>query len=412
MQITRKIEIYVCEDDKDLRKAYYQKLYDNRDIAVKAANMAASHLFALDNTMPYLSAESRKAIEFLGAKGEKASRQNATYVAASELFKGKADMGMISCVLQNVRKMHLSDRKLGMWERSLRSYKGNMPVPYTADRFKNLRFAEYDNGKGEKCNGCFFTLTGVPFQMKFGRDRSGNRLIVRRILDQRLFDATSGAAGEPTGYRMCTSSISFEKKIDRSTDKKKTKLFLYLCVDIPKKDVMVDPKKVVYAYLGINHPIECRVDEQCRDIFTKDDGWIRIGTAEEFLYRRIQIQAAMHRCQKSCKYNRGGKGRRRKLQALDRFAKKEKDYVDTRLHLYSRLLVNIAVDHGCGTICLVNQEPREVQAKLDNEKGNPFLLRNWSYFGLKTKIEYKARMVGIEMIEKGNKEGFSDEDED
>lgn len=57
MIITRKIEIFVCESDKDLKKSYYQKLYDNRNIAVKVANMCASHLFALDNTMPYLSDE-------------------------------------------------------------------------------------------------------------------------------------------------------------------------------------------------------------------------------------------------------------------------------------------------------------------------------------------------------------------
>lgn len=32
MIITRKIEVFICEDDKDLRKSYYEKLYRNRDI--------------------------------------------------------------------------------------------------------------------------------------------------------------------------------------------------------------------------------------------------------------------------------------------------------------------------------------------------------------------------------------------
>lgn len=412
MQITRKIEVFVCENDKDLRKSYYQKLYDNREVAVKAANLAASHLFVLDNTMPYLSAESKETIEFFGVKGKKGSRQNAPYVAASEIFKDKADMGMISCVLQNVRKMYLSDRKQGMFERSLRSYKGNMPIPYKAERFINLRLDEYVNGEGKKHIGCFFSLMGVPFQMRFGHDRSGNRLIMERIISQKKFDATSGKEGEATGYRMRTSSLAFEKKFDPKKDKKVTKIFLYLCVDISKKRVDVDKKKVIYAYLGINSPIECLIDVKCRDIFSRDDGWVKIGNAEEFLYRRIQIQAALSRCQKNCKYNRGGKGRRRKLQAIELFAKKEKDYVDTKLHLYSRLLVNLAVDHGCGTICLVYQKPREIQAKLDNQKGNPFLLRNWSYFGLKSKIKYKAEMVGIELDDSGKEKGASDEDEE
>ena len=65
MIITRKIQIFIPENDKDLRKAYYDKLYANRNIAVKVANMAMSHLFALDNTTPYLSEEDREKIVYL-----------------------------------------------------------------------------------------------------------------------------------------------------------------------------------------------------------------------------------------------------------------------------------------------------------------------------------------------------------
>ena len=130
MIITRKIEVFICEDDKDLRKSYYEKLYQNRDIAVKTANLGASHLFMLDSTTPYLSDDDRDKLVFLGCKGNKATRQNAPYVAASEKFKGQADMSMLSCVLQNVGKMYQDDRKKGMWNRSLRSYKANMPIPF------------------------------------------------------------------------------------------------------------------------------------------------------------------------------------------------------------------------------------------------------------------------------------------
>lgn len=413
MVITCKIKVFVCESDEVQRKAYYEKLYADRDIAVKAANMAMSHLFALDNTMPYLSQEDKEKIEFLGVKGKKATKQNAPYVAASEAFKGQADMSMISCVLQNAQKMYQDDRKRGMWDRSLRSYKQNMPVPFKAERFLNLRFADYVNGEGEKREGCFFTLMGVPFQMCFGRDRSGNRVIVQRIIDQKKFDVSAGAEGKPTGYKMCTSSLAFEKKFDPKEDKKVTKIFLYLCVDIPKKEVKLDPKKFVFAYLGVNHPIQCLINDQCDDIYSKDACWIEIGNAEEFLYRRIQIQQALRRCQQNCKYNKGGKGRKRKLQAVERFEEKEKHYVDTKLHTYSRLLVNKAIEHGCGTIYLVHQKPREDEAKKENMKGNPLLLRNWSYYGLKSKIDYKCKMVGIKMKELGNKKkGSSEEDDD
>jgi IS605 OrfB family transposase len=401
MVITRKIEIFVCEDDKDLRKEYYEKLYENRKYAVKAANLSASVMYMLDTNMACMDEKTKELVTFIGVKGDAATKKNAPYVVCSHYFKGQADMGMISCVIQNVQKMYQDDRKKGMWEKSLRSYKANMPVPFKADRFLNLRFEKYQNGNGEEREGCFFTLIGIPFQIRFGRDKSGNKCIISRILSQRLFDMTNGREGEYTGYKMCTSSIAIEKKFDPETEKKKQKIFLYLCVDIPKKEVEVDPKNVVYCYLGIAHPIQCLIDSQCDDIYSKDARWLTIGTAEEFVHRRRQIQEAIRRCQRNCKYNQGGKGRKRKMQALNRYEEKEKNYVDTKLHMYSKLLVKLAVDHGCGTICLVNQKPREDMVKIDNQKGEPLLLRNWSYYGLKQKIQYKCKLHGIAVKELG-----------
>ena len=373
MVITRKIEVFVCESDKELRKAYYEKLYANRDIAVRAANMAMAHLFALDNTMPYLSDEDKETVTFLGVKGEKATKKNAPYVAVSEAFKGKADMGMVSCVLQNAQKMYQDDRKKGMWNKSLRSYKSDMPVPFKKDRFLNMRFEDYTNGNGETRNGCFFTLIGVPFQMKFGRDRSGNRLIVERVI-----------SGE---YKMCTSSLQFDR----------SKIFLLLCVDIPKKDVELDQKKTMFAFLDVMTPIRCTCDVRSFKEYDSGNKWFEIGTKEEFNYRRRQIQEAVRRCQINNTYTEGGKGRKKKCQAIDRWHEKEKNYVDTKLHTYSRMLVDLAVKHRCGKIVLVDQKRREDEAKEQNKNGEPFVLRNWSYYGLKDKIAYKCKMVGIKL---------------
>lgn len=374
MIITRKIELFICEDDKDLRKSYYEKVYDNRNVAVKVANMAVSHLFALDNTMPYLSAEDKETITFLGVKGNKASRQNAPYVAASEAFKGKADMGMVSSVLQNVQKMYQDDRKKGNWNKSLRSYKSDMPVPFKADRFLNLRFAEYEDKEGHLKSGCFFTLMGIPFQMKFGRDRSNNRSVVENVING--------------SYKMSTSAIQCDRN----------KLFLLLCVDIPKKEVELKEGKKLFAYLDVEVPIRCTVEVNARRAFDGGEKVFDIGTKEEFLYRRIQIQEAVKRCQVNNRYSVGGKGRKRKCQAIERFHEKEKNYVDTKLHTYSRMLIDLAVKHKCSSVILMNQTGREEKAKEDNRSRNPFVLRNWSYHGLKEKIEYKAKRYGIKLI--------------
>lgn len=96
------------------------------------------------------------------------------------------------------------------------------------------------------------------------------------------------------------------------------------------------------------------------------------------------------------------------MQSIEHFHKKEKNYVETKLHLYSRRLVDLAVNHGCGTIYLVSQKPRELRAKLDNEEGKALVLRNWSYYGLKQKIQYKCKLYGIAMKELGK----NDDDKD
>ena len=374
MVITRKIEVFIPESDKELRRAYYDKLYANRDAAVKVANMAMSHLFALDNTMPYLSDEDKEKIEYLGCKGTKATKQNAPYVAASREFKGKGIyMGMLPSVLQNAQKMYADDRKKGMWNKSLRSYKSNMPVPIKATLYHNLRFAEYEGGDGEKKQGCFFEVMGIPFQMKFGRDRSGNRLIVERVI-----------GGE---YKMCTSSIQVDGR----------KCFLLLCVDIPKQEKNLDPKKTMYAYLGVMNPVVCTCDVRAAREYDSGMKVYEIGTKEEFNYRRRQIQEAVRRCQVNNRYSVGGNGRKKKCQAIERWHEKENNYVDTKLHTYSRMLVDLAVKHKCGRIVLMNQKPREDKAKEDNMNSEPFVLRNWTYYGFKEKIAYKCKMVGIKL---------------
>ena len=379
MIITRRIEVFICEDDKDLRKEYYDKLYKIRDIARDAANAATSHLFMLDNSIPYLDDKSKEMIRFVGTKGTDASRQNAAYCLMSKLFKDTMPgiMDMLSNLAQIVRKNYQEDRKQGMWDRSLRSYKGNLPIPYQKKSFCDFGFREYTDGKGNTKTGCFFTLTGIPFQMKFGRDRSGNRLIVERVL-----------SGE---YKMATSSIKVDGK----------KVYLLLCVDIPQGDVKLTKGKKLFAFLGVLNPIICTTDVKAYKEYDSCMKVFEIGTKEEFNYRRRQIQEAVKRCQINNKYSVGGKGRKKKCKAIERWHDKENNYVDTKLHTYSRLLVDLAVKHKCSEIVLMRQEHREDAAKDENADGDNFVLRNWTYFGMKEKIAYKCKKYGIKLtIEK------------
>ena len=77
---------------------------------------------------------------------------------------------------------------------------------------------------------------------------------------------------------------------------------------------------------------------------------------------------------------------------MNRFKEKELRYVRSRLHLYSRQLIDFCVQHQAGTLMLMNQE-----SKIKLAKEEEFVLRNWSYYDLITKIKYKAKKAGIEL---------------
>ena len=57
------------------------------------------------------------------------------------------------------------------------------------------------------------------------------------------------------------------------------------------------------------------------------------------------------------------------------------------------MLVDLCMKMNIGTLVLERQEEKEEQAKEDE-----FILRNWSYHGLKEKIRYKAEKAGINII--------------
>ena len=376
MIITRKIEIYVCESDKELRRSYYDRLYQIRNIARDAANAATAHLFMLDNQIPYLDEQSKESLKYLGTTGKASTKQNVAYCLMSNLFKDKMDgiCNMLANLSQTVRKNYQEDRKQGIWKRSLRSYKSTIPIPYQYSQFRNFRFAEYADADGVVHEGCFFEVAGIPFQMRFGKDRSNNRVMVKRMLE-----------GD---YKMCTSSIVCDER----------KTYLLMSLDIPQQEKKLVEGKQLYCYLDVQTPIVCTIDKEA--FGTENEKKLtRIGTEEEFNHRRRQIQEALRRCQIQNKYTEGGRGRKHKCRSIEHWHEKEKNYVDTKLHTYSRMLVDIAVQNKCAEIVLVNQKQREKQAKEENKNGDNYVLRNWSYYSLKSKINYKAELAGIKVIE-------------
>ena len=140
---------------------------------------------------------------------------------------------------------------------------------------------------------------------------------------------------------------------------------------------------IAEASLSLEYPLVVKIGENR----------LSIGTKEEFLYRRLAIQAAHKRAKIGATYSKSGKGVKRKLKAVDKLSKAESNYVSHRIHVYSRRLIDFCIKHQAGTLILLNQED-----KIGIAKEEQFVLRNWSYYELMTKIKYKAEKAGIEII--------------
>ena len=173
--------------------------------------------------------------------------------------------------------------------------------------------------------------------------------------------------------KLCASQIQL----------KDGKTFLLAVFEIEKEKHILKPEVIAEASLSLEYLI----------VVKTDNSRVTIGSREEFLYRRLAIQAARKRAQAGVTYARSGKGRKRKTKAVERFVNTERNYVNHRAHVYSRKLIDFCIKHEAGTLILLNQ-----QDKIGIAKEEEFVFRNWSYYELIIKIKYKAEKAGIELI--------------
>ena len=347
--ITRKIQIHLNEDEN--RKEHYADIYRWQRICVKAANMIATAHYVQDSIKDlfYLEDGTKKKLGDI-KKDEDGiltmSSANTTYQLLSRNFKGDCPMIMLSGlnnIVQKTFKKENLDVKNG--KKSLRTYRDNIPMPLPSQSITNLSQQENGNFK--------FKAFGKNFVTAFGRDASGNRLIMERALIGR--------------YKLCDSAIQLDG----------TKMFLLAVFQFESEKVELIEDKVMIAELGIAVPIVCSTTTKV----------FKIGNSEEYLYRSLRIQSTRKQLQMHLKYAKGGKGRSKKLSKLNDLEKVEVNYVRNRMHNYSRELINLCIKNKCGKLVLMNEKP--------NQDEEPLLFRNWGYSGLKEFIEYKAKSVGI-----------------
>lgn len=386
------------------RKEQWQLLYHINDNLYKAANNVSSKLYLDDHVSSmvrlkhadYLSllrdlakAEKQKTPDtdliaelrdkLAAAEREMSDQELAICKYATEMstqtlaykFATEIEINVfgqiLACLKQTAQSNYNSDAKdVKRGERAIRNYKKGMPIPFPWN--DSLRI---------ESEGSDFYLrwyNGIRFKMQFGKDRSNNRLIVSRCLKlDKDYDGD---------YKLCNSSLQLVKREGA------VKLFLLLVVNIPQEQVELNKKIVVGVDLGVNVPayVATNITEERK----------AIGDREHFLNTRMQFQRRYKSLQR-LKTTAGGKGRTKKLEPLERLRKAEHNWVHTQNHLFSREVVNFAVQTRAATIHLEDLSGFGKDNDGNADERKEFVLRNWSYYELQNMIAYKAAKYGIKV---------------
>lgn len=345
---TIKLEIFVWEEDKEIKSKHWEYIRNLAYQSYRYKNM----LYRFYQTQNELK-------ESLKAVGEKVAVLNEAYgkspqAYAASLLKDqfKLPSTITDAISMTVKADYSNDfKEMYSGNRSARNYKRTNPIPIRERAFTNFdgnSFVLFPSSK---------IAPKIKFGINYGRDKSNNRETVRRVVD--------------VEYKFCDSSI----KIDG------TKIYLLMVIQHEKLGYALDKDKVVGVDVGINFPAYVALNEGLKRS--------AIGNKRELLKHRTQMQARRRRTQAQLVLSAGGKGRGKKLSAMDRVRDCERNFVKTYNHQISKKVIDFALKHNAGMIRLENLSGFK-------ETGG-FILRNWSYHELQTMIEYKAGMYNIDV---------------
>lgn len=358
MKLTYKFRIVVELPTYEERKEAMDKLYRWRNRCYRAANLIVSHLYVQEMLKEFFYLTEGIQYKLADEKKDKAgmltrSRINTTYRTLSNRFKGEVPMNILSCLNNALISSFRKDSEAYCkGERSIKNFKKTMAFPFGLEGIGGFCY-------NEEKRTFYFRLFSIPFRIYLGKGREEKTKMLKQVI-----------SGE---IKMCSSHI----KINDG------KVFWLPVFEIKKEEHCLNPEVIAEASMSFEYPLIVKIGK----------ARYTIGTQEEFLYRRLAIQASLERARVGADYCRSDKGIIRKLKATEKLKNAESNYVNNRLHVYSKRLIDLCVEHKAGTLILVDQ-----QDKMEIAKAEEFVLRNWSYYNLMTKIKYKAEKAGIELI--------------
>ncbi len=272
---------------------------------------------------------------------------------------------LASTVQQVDRAFKASLKEFLKGERSIITFKKNQPL----DLHNRVIRLSYDNNvfyadialmnkaaANEFNNGS----CSVNFKMKV-RDKSSRAII------ERCHDGVYSVSGSKLCY-----------------DQKKKMWFINLCYGFENTNtVELDKDRVLGVNLSMTHPVTASVFGEYGRLIIDGGELDHIRKTTEA--RRISLLLQS----KNCGEGRIGHGYKKRVQPTEKIGDKIKRSRDTLNHKYSKALIDFAVRKNCGTIQM---------EELTGIVKDKVFLKDWPYYDLQQKIEYKAKEQGIDVV--------------
>lgn len=356
MILTRKIQIF-CED-----KEFYRNLSYINSFLYKVANETMAEYILNEFIQRYtandtiikdpetkLSEAKKKAAESL-KQIYQTSPQNIGYRYIADKCP-EISSYIRGALSSNVWANFREDRKkVDSGERNYRAYKKGIPIPFIAKAICNLKQDSFE-------------WIGYSVGFIFGKDKKFNAPIIDKIL-----------SGE---YSIRDSKFQINNK----------KVFLLLCVDIPESDAKLDPNKTAFVDITYKCPVIITNSETNENV--------SVGNPLQLISLRHQLERRFSKLQASSKFNNGGHGRKQKLKCWEVFHEKEKNIAKTENHKLTKHIINEVVRMGAGKIVVKIDKTAE-----SDEYVKKNIVRYFGYFDIVSKLEYKSKMLGIEIVSK------------
>ena len=347
MITVRKLKLTIIGTDEE-KKQGYKFIRDSQYAQYQGLNLAMSIL-----SSAYL--ESNRDIKSDIFKEAQKSLTNSNPIFDNIGFGTGIDTK--SAITQRVKKDFKTSLKNGLakGERTITNYKRDYPL---LTRGRDLKFQYKDDDIIIKW------VNKIQFKVVLGSGKIKENKIELQYTLHKIINKE---------YKVGQSSLQFDRN---------NNLILNLTLDIPynPKNETVEGR-TLGVDLGIKYPAYMCLND---DTYKRE----HIGSIDDFLRIREQMQDRRRKLQHDLKFIKGGKGRKKKTQALDRLRDKEKNFATTYNHMISKNVVEFAKKNQCEYI---NME------KLTKDGFNNKILRNWSYYQLQQYIEYKAEREGIKV---------------